>query len=230
MRKELRQAIRRLSATNRKTLRNMAAYLATRHLNEIVYEETISDLVGMAQESEQRGQPFSEVVGMDFGAFCRDLVANSPRQTWGEQLLEIMRSVLWCGLCIVPVLYALELFLNMDRSSHAGLVLAAPVAFLIKYTVVAVALVLGRFYVRRATYKPQRIVLTAYLVGCMLTFITMDALQSKLWLSVEFRINIAVWIGMFVVLLLLCDLAKRLIATTVAYRQSKNKNKQIDEE
>ena len=39
-----------VSPDDRKIIRRISAYLLSHHMNEVVYEETVSDLIGMAEE------------------------------------------------------------------------------------------------------------------------------------------------------------------------------------
>ena len=58
MTSEQKKALKRVSKPNRKIILKMQRNLSTYDLNEMEYEQTISDIIGMALEYEERGESF----------------------------------------------------------------------------------------------------------------------------------------------------------------------------
>ena len=91
MTSEQKKALKRVSKPNRKIILKMQRNLSTYDLNEMEYEQTISDIIGMALEYEERGESFGEAIG-DCAMFCRELVTNLPFQSKGERILDCSRD------------------------------------------------------------------------------------------------------------------------------------------
>ena len=63
MTSEQKKALKRVSKPNRKIILKMQRNLSTYDLNEMEHEQTISDIIGMALEYEERGESFGEAIG-----------------------------------------------------------------------------------------------------------------------------------------------------------------------
>ncbi len=226
--RELKTAASRLSAENRREIRRMAVYLQAHYLNEVAYEETMSDLVGMALECQQRGEPFSSAIGTDYREFCRALIQNIPRQTPIERVLDSVQYIWYALAAVVPILYLVKLaFGNMSPAVIDGLRLTAPVPFVLKYCTVAMTLVIGLVLMRLAAYRSRKLVVTVYLAAVVFVFVAMDLLSGTFVTGYGYKITILlpVWLLIFGGLLLLCKVGKRLAAMTVAYTNRKKEEK-----
>lgn len=110
MDKELAASIKKLNKDNRRIIMKMEQYMEARYINEIACEDILADMVGMALEYQERGEPFSEVIGNDCEAFCKELVVNSPRQSPLERVLNVFRWLILFSMLLMPGLYLLELY------------------------------------------------------------------------------------------------------------------------
>lgn len=223
---EWQVALLQLTPDNRRTLRRMARYLDSYSLNEVAYEELMSDLVGMALECEERQQPFSEAVGMDEVVFCHELVANCPRETWAERSLGACRWVVaWIG-AVLPVMMLLELVFSWMPGSCEGLLYLTSISFLCKYCAAAALIAGGLYSLKRMIYYSKSLIGIFYLVAFLLVFITISEVCTYLLGSLQVTISLVVWLIVFAVLLLLCHVGKRCVAMTVAYQQKKRQLKE----
>ena len=89
MNKEYRALLCRLSKENRRTIVKMQHYLETCYINEVVYEDMMCDLAGMALECQERDERFEDSIGTDYKSFCRSLADNAKKQTFPERLLLV---------------------------------------------------------------------------------------------------------------------------------------------
>lgn len=219
--KDLGTALSQLSADNRRTLRRMARYLDSYSLNEVTQEELLADLSGMALESQQRGQAFSEAIGMDEVVFCHELVANCPRETWGERLLGALRwMVAWVG-CILPIMYVLEwVFPWMSGHIENGLYFV-PLPFLCKYGAAVIPIAAGIYMFKRLTYFSRSMVWTLFTAAFLLVFITVSEVSVRFMQAITVPFSLVVWLLTFGCVFALLHVAKRCVALTVAYRQKK---------
>ena len=65
MDKELSASMKKLNKENRRVIMKMEQYMESRYINEIAGEDILADMVGMALEYQERGEPFSEAIGGD---------------------------------------------------------------------------------------------------------------------------------------------------------------------
>lgn len=218
---DLRAVLAQLSAENRRTLHRMMRYLDSYSLNEVKEEELLTDLAGMALESQQRGQAFSDAIGMDEVVFCHELVANCPRETWLERTLAAMRwMVAWIG-CILPVMYLLEwVFPWMSGTIENGLYYV-PLPFLCKYGAATIPIAAGIYLFKRLTYISRSMVWTWFTVIFLVVFITVSEMSARFMQAITLPFSLAVWLIGFGCVFALLHIAKRCVALTVAYRQKK---------
>ncbi len=223
---KFRVAISQLTPENRRTLRRMARYIDSYSLNEVAYEELMSDLVGMAQECQARQQPFSEAVGMDEVVFCHELVANCPRESRAERVLGMVRWLIMWLAAVLPVMMLLEWIFSWMPGECEGLLYHVPISFLSKYGV-SVLLIAGElFFLKRNAYRSKPFVGALYLTIFLVAFITVSEVFTYFGRTAEVEISLLLWLVVFAVLWLLCTVAKRCIAVTVAYQQKKRELKE----
>lgn len=222
MDKELFASMKKLNKDNRRIIMKMEQYMETRYINEVAGEDILADMVGMALEYQERGEPFSEAIGGDCEAFCRELVRNSPRQSPAERILSVMRWLVLFSMILMPVLWLIELIFPKYSPSEAnGFLFTTGAAFAIKYYILMFILVIGWFFVRMYTYKPMKYVMGTYIGVFMLFFLFTDGILRYIVKDCKISVNIVVWVLAFGGVLLLCDVLKRLAAITVAYRKRK---------
>lgn len=222
MNKELAASIKRLNKENRRIIMNIEHYMETRSINEIFCEDILTDIVGMALECQHRGEPFSKAIGPDYESFCKELVKNSPRQSIVEKVLGLLRWFVLFSMCLMPVLYLIEiLFPNQSPSDYSGVDFYARVSFVTKYYILMFVLIIGWFFVKKYTYKPMKYVFGTYMGVIMGFFLFSDGIINYFVKNSEIKINIVIWLVAFGLLLLIFDMLKRLIAFREAYKKRK---------
>lgn len=218
---DLRAVLSQLTAENRRALRRMTRYFDSYSLNEVAQEELLVDLAGMALECQQRGQAFSEAIGMDEVVFCHELVVNCPRETWAERTLGALRwMVAWIG-CILPVMYFLEwVFPWMSGNIENGMYLV-PMPFLCKYCAAVIPIAAGLYIFKRLTYFPRSMVWTLFAMVFLAVFITVSEVSVRLMQAITVPLSLLAWLLVFGGAFAFLHIAKRCVALTVAYRRRK---------
>ncbi len=225
MDKELYAAKRKLNKENNKLILKMEQYLESHYINEVAGEEILSDIVGMALECQERSESFLDAIGGDSEAFCRELIRNSPRQSWLERILNVLRWLFFYSACLMPLFCLVELvFPDWSPAELHGLTYTAPLAFLLKYYVFMFVLIIGWFIVRMCTYKPMKYVFGGYFAVFMLFFFFTNAVLSFVVGDRSTSVHLFVVVIAFAALTILCELGRRLTAMTVAYRKRKKEN------
>lgn len=222
MDKELSASMKRLNKDNRRLILKMEQYIESRCINEIACEDILADIVGMALEYQKRGESFYDAIGGDFEGFCKELVRNSPKQSLIERILNILRWLMLFGMLVMPGLYLIELiFPKYSPSEVHGIMFSSPTSFVLKYYGLMFILVIGWFFVKMYTYKPMKYVMGTYIAVIMLFFMFADGIVNFFVKPQNIRLNIILFIVILGILLILCDLIKRLVAITIAYKKSK---------
>ncbi len=225
MNKERKRSANTLTKENKRIIMKIEHYLETRYINEIAGEEILSDIVGMALECQERGDSFGEMIGDDHESFCRELIRNSPKQYIHERILSICHWFLLFAMLLLPGLYLIELILpQYSPGSVNALIYTVRSSYVIKYYIIMFVLVLGWFFVRMYTYKPTKYVFGTYFAVFMLFFLFTDGVLAFIIGERLIKINVLIWIISLGIMLLLCDLLRRVIAMTIAYRRKKSDN------
>lgn len=221
MRSEYRVAVTQLTPQNRRTLHRMARYIDSYALNEVAFEELMSDLVGMALECQKRNQPFSEAVGMDEAAFCHELVANCPRRTSAECVFGMLLFFAAWVAVVLPAMYLLEWWFPWMPGSCDGLAYLAPASFLCKYFATVLMLSVGMYFWKRITYRSKPLVGSVYVLLFLLVFITVSEVSPWIVGQHVLRIHIVVWVLVCAAVILSFYAARRCVAMTMAYQRKK---------
>ncbi len=222
MNKELKSSMKQLTKENRKIIYHMEKYFGSRYLNEVCYDELLSDVVGMAIECQQRGEDFSQAVGMDTELFCHELALNIPKQSIWEKVFSCILWILYAVGLVIPILFIYSMV--FDRFTPAicdGFVITATLAYFVKYTSIAILIVFGRYFVYRSSYQARVRSLGLYLAFFLLFVIAVDNLAYGWFGKSTVSIHMFVWVAVFAVLICAAYLAKRLTALGIAYRKRK---------
>lgn len=94
---------------NLRIITDMVIYLHSSDLCEYDIEIIRKDLIGMALESQFRGEKFSNVIGEDYRTFCNKLILNGDRKSMRKKILDSLSVV----IISVSVLYILEIIMNL---------------------------------------------------------------------------------------------------------------------
>lgn len=223
MDKELSASMKKLNKENRSIIMKMETYLESHYVNEVSCEDILSDIVGMALECQERNESFLSAIGDDSESFCRELIRNVPRQSVWERIFDVLRWLFLYAAILLPGMYLIEiLFSKWSPADIDGLLYTVRLSFILKYYIFTFILVAGWFIVRMFTYKPTKYVFGIYLGVFMLFFLFTDAALTFLIGDRIVTLNPLVIACIFGVLTVLCDLIRRLVAFTVAYRKRKN--------
>ncbi len=225
MNKERKNSSRILTKENKRIIMKIGHYLESRYINQVAGEEIMSDIVGMALECQERGDSFSEMIGSDHEAFCRELIRNSPRQHVYERILHVLHWFLLFATFLLPGLFAVEFLMPSYFPGRVdGLMFTVKLSYVLKYYIIMLVLVIGWFIVRMHTYKPTRYVLGTYFAVFMLFFLFTDGVLAFIMNDTVLKINIIIWTVTVAVLLLICDLTRRVIAMSIAYKKRRSEN------
>ncbi len=223
MKKDIKNSWRVLTKENRKIIMKIAHYLESRYINQVAGEEIFSDIVGMALECQERGDSFANMIGSDHEAFCRELIRNSPRQHFHERILHVLHWFLLFATFIMPGLFIVEFLMpHYFPGSVDGLIFTVKLSYILKYYIIMLVLVIGWFIVRMHTYKPTEYVLGTYFAVFMLFFLFTDGVLAFIMNDTVLEINIIIWTIVVAILLVICDLTRRVIAMSIAYAKNKN--------
>lgn len=221
VKKEAKKSSRDLTKENKKIIMKIEHYLETRYINQIVSEEILSDMIGMALECQERGDSFSSMIGDDHQSFCRELVKNSPKKFIHERVLGILHWFLLFAMLLCPGLFLLELlFPSFFPGSASGLTYIVNTTYIVKYYILTLVLVLGWFFVRMNSYKPTKYLLGIWFIVFMLVFLFIDLALGRVIKDWTVNISLIVWVLTFGTALLICDLSLRITAMTIAYKRN----------
>lgn len=222
MNKELKSAMKQLTKENRKIIYHMEKYFGSHYLNEVCYDELLSDVVGMAIECQKRGDDFSEAVGMDYELFCHELALNIPKQSMVEKVFSCITWILYAVGIVIPCLFIYsKIFDRFTPAVCDGFLITASLAYFVKYTSIATLLVFGRYFFRRSSYSVQLRSLGIYVAFFLLFAIAIDNLAYSWFGTSTISIHIIVWFVIFAILITLAFLAKRFTALGIAYSKRK---------
>ncbi len=220
MKKERNATSKTLYKENRKIILKIEHFLETRGINDIAGEEIISDIVGMALECQERGDSFSDMIGDDHEAFCKELIKNAPRQKLHEKILRIIQWFLLFAMLLMPSLYLIELvFPQYSPAEVEGLLYSGRLSFVMKHYLILTVLTFGTFFVRMYTYKPTKYVIGTYLAVVMTLFMFTDSVLDLIVGRRLFNVNVLLWVVCICALLIMCYLTRRIVAMSVAYKQ-----------
>lgn len=90
LRRENNQQGKQLTKENNEILTDMVVYLHSSDLCEYDIEVIRKELLGMALETQLRGENFSNVIGDNFKVFCKELIKNGRKKTPYEKVLEFL--------------------------------------------------------------------------------------------------------------------------------------------
>lgn len=223
MNKEYRSLLLKLTKENRRTIVKMQHYLETCYINEVVFEDMICDLAGMALECQERGECFESSIGMNYKTFCRSLAENAKKQTFPERFFDVLKWIVYFDGIIIPLLYVFYAVFGFTKPNLDGLVLRAPAGQLLMYFSVATFTVLGFFIAKRFTYYAQTLVIFTYLAAVISVFLLTDFLGDLFFGDLNVSISIVAWGLVIMAVLIICYMARRLIATSIAYKAKTNK-------
>ncbi len=193
-----KEANLKLTSENRQAIRRIKFYLESHYVDEGYLEGITSDIVGMALESQKRGEDFSKTVGLDYAEFSKELAENAPRQTYAEKIFNIIISTVACVGIVLPVMYVLGFIFRIRQITCRTVMLVAPLAFILKYMLIVFVIQVGWILVKRSIYKSQTFLVGVYVSAIVLAVILSDyitMLKPVYELTVE--VNIFIWLAAF---------------------------------
>lgn len=222
MNNDRKVTLRSLTKENRRIVMQIEQYIECRYINEIAREEILSDIIGMALECQERGDSFSDMIGDDHEAFCKELIRNSPKQFFHERILHVLHWLLLFATLLLPGLFVIELlFSKYSPGEVVGVFYTVRLSYILKYYILMAVFVIGWFSVRMYNYKPMKYVFGAYFAVLMIFFLFTDAVLKFIVGEHIVAVNIIVWTLSVAAVLVICDLARRVIAMSIAYKRKK---------
>ncbi|MBR4296332.1 MAG: hypothetical protein IKT56_05820 [Clostridia bacterium] len=221
MNKEYIALLGKLSKDNRKTIKKMQHYLETCYLNEVVFEDMMCDLAGMALECQERGESFDDSIGTNYKDFCRSLAKNAKKQTFPERFFDVLKWMLYFDGIIIPLLYVCYAIFGFTEPHIEGVTITAFAGQLLMYFSVSTFLIVGWFLVKRFTYYSPTLVLSIYMAAVILVFLLTDFIGDYFFASLTVSVNLIIWAIVIAAFLLICYLARRLIAISNVYSRKK---------
>ncbi|MBE6538130.1 MAG: hypothetical protein E7671_01525 [Ruminococcaceae bacterium] len=228
MNKEYGSILKQLSKENRKTIKKMQHYLETCYINEVVFEDLMCDIAGMAMECQERGENFADSIGTDYKSFCLSLSENVKKQSFPERFFEVLKWMVYFVGIIIPFLYVMYAFFDATRPNLSGFVLNAPASEIFMYFSVSTLVVIGFFLAKRFTYCAQTLVIFIYFAAVTGAFVLTDFLGEAIFGNITLSVNLITWGVVILVLLLICQLARRLIATNIAYKAKERRKNNFE--
>lgn len=220
MQQEYNAAFGKLNAQNKQSIRKMRYYLNSHHLNEVCYESLMNDLVGMALESESRGESFEDTVGLEYKQFCEELVQNTLRQSRVERVLGVLIWLIGYVGIIVPLMYLFSLLFRVSDVHCSGVMLITPMELIFKYLTIVLSVNVAWMVSKRCIYHSPRVIIAAFLAFITLMVILADYITMQSWLQRQsVQINVLLWVLVFAAVVLLLLLVRRGIAV---HRARKN--------
>ncbi len=108
LRKENNRQDRKLTPENNNIMTDVICYLRSSNLCEYDLEVIRKDLLGMALESQIRGDTLQNVIGADYKSFCQELISNGRQKSVYEKTLE----ALFVFSFVFTVLYICEMIFS----------------------------------------------------------------------------------------------------------------------
>lgn len=220
MKAEHKKQLHRLTKENRRIIRKMNRYLSARFLNTVLCRELIFDQIGMALESQKRGTPYTETIGMEPEQYCHALAKTIPRRSFMEILWTLLRNFFAALSVTLPLLFCYtKLFPNYSPISCNGFAMQIPLAWIIKYLLIVSGLILGYKLLRLMTYKCSIVVFGIYFICFMILFIVADNLCLK-WVGTPIFTLHMLWISLLFLLLSLFSFSMQYFAALlIAYQK-----------
>lgn len=224
MKNEYRDTDLKLTPKNKQVIKKIKYYLESHYLEEDYMQDIMSDIIGMALESQTRGEDFSETVGLDYEEFCRELVANSPRQTYIEKVFNKIISAVVCLGIVLPIMYLLGLIFRIPAVRCESIMLVAPLAFILKYMLMVFILHIGWELGKRSVYKSQTVIVGIYIASIVLAIILSDYISMiKQVYSITVEVNMLIWFAAFIaIVLVLYFLKARIVLLTNLFKRKIN--------
>jgi len=206
-------AYKKLNPQNKQIIRKMKYYLNSHYLNEVCYDSLMDDIVGMALESEGRGEDFADTVGLEYKVFCSELVTNTLRQSHLERILGAITWLIGYVGIIVPVMYLFALAFRLPDVHWQGIMLVTPMELIFKYLLIVLAVNVAWMAVKRCIYHSPTVIVASFLTFITLTVILADYITMQAWVQRQLvEINVLLWVLAFTFVVLLLLVTKHAVA------------------
>lgn len=182
-----------LNRENRGMVLKISTYLRSHYLNEYAYRTLREDILGMALESQSRGERFADTIGASCAVFCEELVKNTVRQTLIEKILGILIAFFAYIAIIIPAMYLFSMCIHVPGVSTSGVMLHTPFDLVVKYLLIVAAVDLGWILLQRNIYVSSPVVLGA--LFCFLTLAIIGTDYAMMWIQDSIvEVNVLLWI------------------------------------
>jgi DNA-binding ferritin-like protein (Dps family) len=169
----------KLTPENDVVLTDIICYLRGANISEYNQELIRQDLLEMVLSAQERGEDIASVIGEDYKSFADNIIANVPRLSWKDRIMEYLNIVLLCSsiLGLIFLVTSKDTF-SIIRSWFAGepakYYITISMGALIAYGVIIIASIFIIHYVSKTSfdYLKKRNLIKIMILNILITTIT----------------------------------------------------------
>jgi DNA-binding ferritin-like protein (Dps family) len=181
--KELRklnnQLDNKLAPENNKVLTDIIVYLRGANISEYNQELIRQDLLEMVLSAQERGEDIASVIGEDYKSFADNIVANVPRLSWKDRMLELLDIVL-VSSSILGLIYlltskdTLSIIRNWFMGEQVNYYISISLGALIAYGIIIISSIFIIHYMTKTSfdYLQKRNLIKVVILNILITAIT----------------------------------------------------------
>lgn len=150
---------KKLSPENDAVLTDMVVYLRVANISEYNQEVIRHDLLEMVLSAQERGEHISTVIGEDYKSFCDNIVANVPRLTFKDKLIEMMDIVLLSAsiLGLILIVTSKDTFYmvrDLIAGTPANYEISLSLGLLVSFGLIIFAAIFMMNYIGKTSFNP----------------------------------------------------------------------------
>lgn len=181
--KELRklnnQLDNKLAPENNKVLTDIIVYLRGANISGYNQELIRQDLLEMILSAQERGEDIASVIGEDYKSFADNIVANVPRLSWKDRMMELLDIVL-ASSSILGMIYlltskdTLSIIRSWFMGEPANYYISISLGALIAYGIIIISSIFIIHYVTKTSfdYLQKRNLIKVVILNILITAIT----------------------------------------------------------
>ena len=201
-----------INEDNDEVLTDIICYLRGSDISEYNQELVRADLIEMVLDAQERGEDIKQVFGSNYKEICDNIIAEFPKKTTKQKLLEGVNTTLMC-LKILVLIWAIEQFVVVFLIKKGELIFKLSVSDIVSGVLIIVAANIIVQYICKNSFKSDEnkksimdnkilgfIVIWVVMMAVMLVFMGIAAVLDQT--LVEVPIYMAV---VFIVLVFLAE-------------------------